>query len=130
MHENDYLNELKSGKQLRIKYDGKFSDGCADEGWWSEELFCYDRNTDMFKCYYPKSSYDKEFYTIHNENSTKYIIQDSIWSHEHGTEDVPRATDFILEECNIPVISLSIRELAIQKINSMTDDELRRILSI
>lgn len=130
MHEDDCLHELKNGHQLRIKYDGKFYDGCDDEGWWSEELLCYDKTLEMFKCYYPKSSYEKDFYTLHTELDATYFIKDAIWNYNYGNEDSPRVTDFILEKCDIPISSLSIRELAIQKISTMTDDELRRILSI
>ena len=127
MHENDYLNELRAGKQLRIKYNKKNYDGCDDEGWGSEELLMYDRAIDLFKCYYPKSSYEKDFCTCHTEREAKSFIRDAIWSSEHEDGDAAIVTDIILEECNIPISSLSVRELAMEKINNMTDDELRKI---
>ena len=76
MHENDYLNELRAGKQLRIKYNNKNYDGCDDEGWWSEELLMYDRAIDLFKCYYPKSSYEKDFCTCHTEREKPRVLSE------------------------------------------------------
>ena len=108
MHENDYLNELKAGKQLRIKYDKKNYDGCDDEGWWSEE-------------------YEKDFCTCHTEAETKSFIQDAIWSSKNEDGDAAMVTDIILEECNIPISSSSIRKLAMENINNMTDEELKRM---
>ena len=35
-------------------------------------------------------------------------------------------TDIIVEDCSIPVSSLSIREAAIEKLKAMTDDEIKR----
>ena len=39
---------LKNGKQIRITYNKNNHDYCEDDGWWSEELWCYDNNLDLF----------------------------------------------------------------------------------
>ena len=122
MHENDYLNELRAGKQLRIKYNKKNYDGCDDEGWWSEELLMYDRAIDLFKCYYPTSTYEKDFYTIHTEEQTKSFMDEAEIDKERDEELV---TDIIVEGCDIPN-SLSVREAAIQKLKRMTDEEIKQ----
>ena len=56
-----YIQELKKGNQIRIKYESPNYDYCDPQGWWLEELWSYDSETDEFKCYYPVSSYDKDF---------------------------------------------------------------------
>ena len=130
MNENDYLDALKSGNQFRIKYDKKIYDCCEDEGWWSEELWSYDKTLDLFKCHYPKSSYKEDFYTCHTEREMKGFIRDAIWSFKNGNGDAARVTNMFLEQYNTPVNTSSIRELAKQKIDSMTDDELRKMFLI
>ena len=90
----------------------------------------YDRTIDLFKCYYPESSYEKDFYTCHTEGEAKSFIQDAIWSSKYEDGDAAIVTDIVLENCNIPISSLSVRELVMEKINNMTDDELRKIFLI
>ena len=121
-----YIGCLKNGKQIRIKYNKRFHDCCEDDGWWSEELWCYDSNLDLFKCYYPISSYDKDFFTNHTQSETESFLRESIRDSnpEYGEVTV---TDIVVEDCNIPVSSLSIREQVIKMINMMTDEELKRL---
>lgn len=122
-----YIEELKNGKQIRIKYSKLNEDFC--DGWWLEELWSYDNNLDLFKCYYPLSSYSKDFFTKHTKDETEGFLKDSIRdaNPEHGEATV---TDIIVKDCNMSVSSLSIRELALEKIKTMSDEELKYRLSL
>ena len=123
-----YIEELKNGKQIRIKYNKQNHDYCEEDGWWSEELWCYDNNLDLFKCYYPVSSYEKNFYTAHVQSETESFLRESIRDSDNEYGDAI-VTDIIIEDCNIPISSLSIREAAMEKIKNMSDEELKlRIL--
>ena len=122
-----YIEELKNGKQIRIKYKEPNHDGCEEAGWWSEELWCYDNVLDLFKCYYPVSSYEKDFYSAFIQADTESFLRESIRDadNEYGDATV---TDIIIEDCGIPNSSLSIREAAMMKIKTMSDEELKQIL--
>lgn len=119
-----YIEELKNGKQIRIKYNVKNHDFCEEDGWWSEELWCYDCSLDLFKCYYPVSSYKKDFFTSHTQNETESFLRETIkdCDDEYGEGSV---TNIVIEDCNIPISTLSIRELAVEKIKTMSDEELK-----
>ena len=121
-----YIEELKNGKQIRIKYKEPNHDYWED-GWWSEELWCYDNNLDLFKCYYPVSSYEKGFYSAFIKSDTECFLRESIrdFNNEYGDATV---TDIIIEDCGIPNSSLSIREAAMEKIKTMSDEELKQRL--
>lgn len=120
-----YIEELKNGNQIRIKYNKKNHDYCEEDGWWSEELWCYDSNLDLFKCYYPVSSYEKGFYSAFIQADTEIFLRESIRDadNEYGDATV---TDIIVENCDIPSSSLSIREAAMEKIKTMSDEELKQ----
>lgn len=122
-----YIEELKNDKQIRIKYNKKNHDYCEEDGWWSEELWCYDNILDLFRCYYPVSSYEKNFYTTHSQNETENFLKESIRDSNNEYEDVT-VTDIIVENCGIPNSSLSIREAAMEKIKTMSDEELKQII--
>lgn len=79
----------------------------------------------MFKCYYPVSSYEKDFYTSHTENETIGFLRETIRDY-CNKYDEKTVTDIIVEDCKIEVSSLSIRELAIEKIKTMSDEEIKR----
>ena len=125
--EKKYIEELKNGKQIRITYNKNNHDYCEDDGWWSEELWCYDNNLDLFKCYYPISSYKKDFFTNHTQSETECFLRESIRDSDSNYGEVI-VTDIVVEDCNIPVSSLSIREQVLEKIKNMSDEELKHRL--
>ena len=70
----------------------------------------------------------KNFYTTHSENETRSFLRESIIDSDNEYDNAT-VTDIIVEDCNIPVSSLSIREAAMEKIKNMSDEELKlRIL--
>lgn len=120
-----YIEELKNGKQIRIKYNEKNYDNCENNGWWSEELWCYDGVFDSFKCYYPMSSYEKDFYTSHTQSETESFLREAIKDSDSKNGEIT-VTNIILECCGTSNRSLSIRKAAIEKINNMSDEEIKR----
>lgn len=120
-----YLEALKNGKQIRIKYNKPNYDYCDPQGWWLEELWHYDSENDKFKGYYPVSSYDKDFYTEYDEESMSFILKEDIRDYNND-EDDRMVTDIIVEDCGNPTTSLSLREAAIERLKTMSDDEIRR----
>lgn len=120
-----YLQELKNGKQIRIKHNEPNYDYCDPEGWWKEELWCYDDEINQFKCYYPVSTYDIDFYTTCNEVLMKFVLKEDINDY-NDDEDDRMVADIIVENCGVPSGSLSLREAAIERIKTISDDEIRR----
>lgn len=116
---------MKNNKQIRIKYNKKNYDYCEDNGWWSEELWLYDCQLDLFKCFYPVSSYEENFYTSHAENEVIGFLGESVRDFDNKY-DKKTVTDIIVEEREISAGSLSIRELAIEKMKTMSDEEIKR----
>ena len=126
--QNNYVKELKNGKQIRIKHNKFIHDYVDDNSGWMEELWCYDNKLDLFKCYYPTSTYEKDFYTTHTDDETKDFMDEAVKDSDNEYDNAT-VTDIIVEDCNIPVSSLSIREAAMEKIKNMSDEELKlRIL--
>ena len=123
--QNNYVEELKNGKQIRIKYNKLVHDWIEDDSGWMEELWCYDNKLDLFKCYYPTSTYEKDFYTTHTEDETKDFMDEAVKDSDNEYDDAI-VTDIVVEDCSIPVSSLSIREAAIEKLKKMTDEEIKR----
>ena len=121
--QNNYVEELKSGKQIRVKYNKFIHDWVEDDSGWMEELWCYDSKLDLFKCYYPTSTYERDFCTTHTEEQTKSFMEDAARDFNNEEADV---LDIIVENSNIPVGTLTIREAAIEKIKTMTDKEIKR----
>lgn len=122
--QNNYVEELKNGKQIRIKYNKLVHDWIEDDSGWMEELWCYDNKLDLFKCYYPTSTYEKDFYTTHTESETKDFMDEAVKDSDNEYDDAI-VTDIVVEDCSIPVNSLSIREAAIEKLKTMTDEEIK-----
>ena len=122
--QNNYVEELKNGKQIRIKYNKLVHDWIEDYSGWMEELWCYDNKLDLFKCYYPTSTYEKDFYTTHTEDETKDFMDEAVKDSDNEYDDAI-VTDIVVEDCSIPVSSLSIREAAIEKLKTMTDEEIK-----
>ena len=120
--QNNYVEELKNGKQIRIKYNKFIHDYVEDDSGWKEELWCYDSKLDLFKCYYPVSTYEEDFYTIHTEDSAKSFMDEAVRDKKYDEENV---TNIMIEDCNIPN-SLSVREAAIEKLKTMTDEEIKQ----
>ena len=122
--QNNYVEELKNGKQIRIKYNKLVHDWIEDDSGWMEELWCYDNKLDLFKCYYPTSTYEKDFYTNHTEDETRNFMDEAVRDSDNEYDDAI-VTDIVVEDCSIPVSSLSIREAAIEKLKTMTDEEIK-----
>ena len=122
--QNNYVEELKNGKQIRIKYNKLVHDWIEDDSGWMEELWCYDNKLDLFKCYYPMSTYEKDFYTTHTEDETRNFMDEAVKDSDNEYDDAI-VTDIVVEDCSIPVSSLSIREAAIEKLKTMTDEEIK-----
>ncbi len=78
----------------------------------------------MFKCYYTISSYEKNFYTAHAQSEAESFFRESIRESDKKYGEVT-VTDIIIEDCGISNSSLSIRELAIEKMKTMSDDEIK-----
>lgn len=123
--QNNYVKELKNGKQIRIKYNKFIHDWVDGNSGWMEELWCYDNKLDLFKCYYPTSTYEKDFYTTHTEEQTQSFMREAIRDFDNKCENV-NVSDIIVENSNVPVGTLTIREAAIEKLKTMTDDEIKR----
>ena len=123
--QNNYVDELKNGKQIRIKYNKLVHDWIEDDSGWTEELWCYDNKLDLFKCYYPASTYEKDFYTTHTEGATRSFMDEAVIDSDNEYDDAI-VTDIIVEDCSIPISALTIREAAIEKLKTMTDEEIKR----
>ena len=122
--QNNYVDELKNGKQIRIKYNKLVHDWVKNDSGWMEELWCYDNKLDLFKCYYPTSTYEKDFYTTHTENETRNFMDEAIRDSDNEYDNAI-VTDIIVEDRSIPVSTLTIREAAIEKLKTMTDEEIK-----
>lgn len=61
---------MLNGKQVRVTFKNKIKDDCDVTGWWSQELWKYNRTTHVFECYYPISTYESSFYTSFSEEDT------------------------------------------------------------
>ena len=120
-----YIQELKNGNRIRIKYESPNYDYCDPQGWWLEELWSYDSETDEFKCYYPTSSYDKDFYTTYNEELLKFNLKEALRDFNND-EDDRMVSDIIVEDYSTSRNSISLKEAAIERIKTMNDDEIRR----
>ena len=125
--QNNYIEELKNGKQIRVKYNRLIHDWIEDDSGWMEELWYYDSKLDLFKCYYPTSTYEKDFYTTHTEEQTKSFMEETVRDFNDECEDGD-VSDIIIENSNMSVSTLTIREAAIEKLKTMTDEEIKRIL--
>ena len=123
--QNNYVEELKNGKQIRIKYNKLVHDWIEDDSGWMEELWCYDNKLDLFKCYYPRSTYEKDFYTTHTEDETRNFMDEAVRDFDNEYDDAD-VLDIIIENSTIPVSTLAIREAAIEKLKTMTDEEIKR----
>lgn len=73
----NYLSEIHSGKTIRIKMLEPIQDNLG--GWWTEELWIYD---DGYKCYYPTSTYNKDFYTLHTEKEFLFNLSQMLNNEE------------------------------------------------
>lgn len=123
--QNNYVEELKNGKQIRIKYNKFIHDWVEDDSGWMEELWRYDIKLDLFKCYYPTSTYKKDFYTTHTEEQTQSFMEEAVRDFDNKCEDAD-VLDIIVENSNMTVSTLTIREAAIEKLKTMTDEEIKR----
>ena len=123
--QNNYVEELKNGKQIRIKYNTFIHDWVDDDSGWMEELWCYDNKLDLFKCYYPTSTYEKDFYTAHTEEQTKSFMEEAVRDFDNKCKGSD-VLDIIIENSNIAVGTLTIQEAAIEKLKTMTDEEIKR----
>ena len=97
-HVEIYLEELKNGKQIRIKYNKPNYDYCDPQGWWLEELWSYDSEIDEFKCYYPVSSYDKDFYTTYDEELLKLNLKEALRDFKPEISKLAAKNDWTFDE--------------------------------
>lgn len=127
--ENIYVTAMKNGKQVRVKYRNKCEDYSG--GWWSEELWIYEPETNRFRCYYPDSNFEKGFFTLHDEDAANFIMAETVrLATDSYNSELVDVEDIIIEDAGIPVSSRSIVEKAIEKIKTMTDEEIiRRVFS-
>lgn len=127
--ENIYVTAMKNGKQVRVKYRNKCEDYSG--GWWSEEFWMYDPETNRLRYYYPDSNFEKGFFTLHDEDAANCIMTETVRLATGGYKDESvDVEDIIIEDAGIPVSSRSIVEKAIEKIKTMTDEEIiRRVFS-
>lgn len=127
--ENIYVTAMKNGKQVRVKCRNKFEDYSG--GWWSEEFWMYDPETHRLRYYYPDSNFEKGFFTFHDEDAANCIMTKTVRLATGGYKDESvDVEDIIIEDAGIPVSSRSIVEKAIEKIKTMTDEEIiRRVFS-
>lgn len=125
---NKLIELMLNGKQIRVTFRDKIEDDCDPVGWWSQELWKYNQITHMFECYYPISTYEGTVYTAFHEDDTddwmdSYLTENSLG--ENGsikciqTEDNP---DFDIAS------SKTLKDMAIEKIQNMEDDEIIRRL--
>ena len=119
---------MLKGKQVRITFKDKIEDGCDPVGWWKQELWKYNQITHLFECYYPISTYDPTMHTDFDRDETDG------WMHEYLTES------YIIDGGDIENIRAednpdfdvknkkTLKELAIEKIQAMEDEEIIRRL--
>lgn len=74
---------------------------------------------------YPTSTYEKDFYTTHTEEQTKSFMEEAVRDFNNKCKDAD-VLDIIIENSNMPVNTLTIREVTIEKLKTMTDDEIKR----
>ena len=74
-------------------------DWVSNDSGWKEELWRYDSRLNLFKCYYPISTYERNFYTVHTEGATKKFMDEAKRDKERNEENV---ADIIVEDRNIP----------------------------
>lgn len=73
----------------------------------------------MIECYYPVSSYDSGFYTAYNLESAKYQMNDVWYDYKEGGLTLKFENNNTSED-----EKKSIKEIAIEKIMEMDDDEI------
>lgn len=112
-----YIKELRNGKQIRIKNKCFYHDYVEEDSGWMEELWIYDNNLDLFKCFYPISTYEENFFTTHDEESTINLIKES---YKDNAKIYIEQHNFNLDK------NKSIKEQAIELINKMSDEEIKR----
>lgn len=125
----NYVSRLKEGKQVRIKYRRFQNDwtGTNNTSGYQEELWSFDSSLGLFKCRYPVSTYDKDFFTTHSED---YIVSNfrEIVSDADKRRGDYSVEDIIVEDNDIQVSTLSLFEQAVEKMKTMSDEEIRRRL--
>lgn len=82
-------------------------------------MWKYNRKTKMIECYYPVSSYDSGFYTAYNLESAKYQMNDVWCDYKEGGLTLKFENNNTSED-----EKKSIKEIAIEKIMEMDDDEI------
>lgn len=119
---------MLKGKQVRITFKDKIEDDCEPSGWWSQELWKYNEITHLFECYYPISTYDLSMHTDFDEDDTNdwmYTYFDEQQALDSGTVKsikVEDNSDFYNKN------GKTLKELAVEKIQTMEDEEIIRRL--
>ena len=133
MKPETYIKRLKSGKQLRIKFDKEHKDNIGN--WWKEELICYDSKLNIFKCYFRDSSYDDKYCDYYSEDSlmNKLFLEGlNLRAYEQGEvyEDCVSTIAMILEKNTIQDVSVTIMDLFVEKLSYFTENELIELLTM
>lgn len=121
----DLLKSLKAGKQVRIIYEKFNMDGTEDGSGWKEELWLYNKETNLCECYYPVSTYPTGYCTYHTVDYARSNFEEAI--HDLDKSKGP-VEDIIIEENGIWENKEALKEKAIKKIEQMSDEELRIFL--
>lgn len=123
--ENNYKNFtelLVRGKNIRVTYNKMVEDGFSPSGWWLQELWRYNKKTNLIECYYPESSYKKDFYTSYTQEDAESYMRMMVSDYKRGE------LTFSIEDDVLSKIKegQSVLEIAIEELRKMDDDEIFR----
>lgn len=113
----EFLLKIMDGFQIRVSYKKPFEDGLG--GYWTEELYMYDKESDKIRCYYPKSSYEEDYFTecsIITSNSLVYDINNDI--------ENDNVLNLSIEDKGKALLKKKIME----KLDTMSEEELQELL--
>ena len=122
MNYTNFTELLVRGKNIRVTYNKMVEDGFSPSGWWLQELWKYNRNTNMIECYYPESSYKQGFCTSHTQEDTESYMRMMVSDYKRGE------LTFSIEDDALSKIKegQSVLDLAIEELRKMDDDEIIR----
>ena len=119
------LKALNDKKQIRIIYEKFNLDGTEEGSGWKEELWMYNKETNLCECYYPISTYPRGYCTYHTVDYARSNFEEAI--RDYGEEKSP-IKNIVIEENGIGESREDLKEKAIKKIEQMSDEELRIFL--
>lgn len=112
----EFLSKIKDGYQIRVSYKKPFEDGLG--GYWTEELYMYDKDSDKIRCYYPQSSYKEDYFTecsVTTGNSLVYDINNDIKN--------DNVLNLAIEDKEKALLKKKIME----KLDTMSEEELQKL---